>query len=322
MPPGLRQWTGDTRATLSITHKLCIGWFAANLLAATAVLAGACHVLRLSSSERAQRVARALARLCWRWPFALCPWIRVTFAAGRDDLARLGIGSSVWLIANHVSFLDTVLFAAFVPPTTLARFQCLADARLFKLPLLGTVLKACGNIPVYFAKPESSGFSTDKARSEETAARLETSVGRGGSIAVYPEGQMNRADPASLQPFRHGGFRVPLRHDMAIYAWVAAGNAECWPRNVAIGGMPADIRVALLPVAPAGTRSFLREALLSGRASDDDGEAAAAVSVLCAARSDDAEVAEAVARGAPALSRLCQTVMQDALTALNSDRAQ
>ena len=41
---------------------------------------------------------------------------------------------------------------------------------------------------------ESSGFSTDKARSEETAARLETSVGRGGSIAVYPEGQMNRAD--------------------------------------------------------------------------------------------------------------------------------
>ena len=191
-----------------------------------------------------RRVARALARLCWRWPFALCPWIRVTFAAGRDDLARLGIGSSVWLIANHVSFLDTVLFAAFVPPTTLARFQCLADARLFKLPLLGTVLKACGNIPVYFAKPESSGFSTDKARSEETAARLETSVGRGGSIAVYPEGQMNRADPASLQPFRHGGFRVPLRHDMAIYAWVAAGNAECWPRNVAIGGMPADIRVA------------------------------------------------------------------------------
>ena len=36
-----------------------------------------------------------------------------------------------------------------------------------------------------------------------------------GCVAVYPEGQMHRGpDLARLQPFRHGGFRLPLAHDM------------------------------------------------------------------------------------------------------------
>jgi len=103
------------------------------------------------------------------------------------------------LVANHISHTDPVMLGHFladqgIPP------RYLAKSSLFTLPVLGRLVRAAGQIPVY----------RDSALAGEALAAAVTSVQSGQAVIIYPEGTITR-DP-DLWPMagRTGAARVAL----------------------------------------------------------------------------------------------------------------
>jgi 1-acyl-sn-glycerol-3-phosphate acyltransferase len=103
------------------------------------------------------------------------------------------------LVANHISHTDPVMLGHFladqgIPP------RYLAKSSLFTLPVLGRLVRAAGQIPVY----------RDSALAGEALAAAASSVRAGQAVIIYPEGTITR-DPG-LWPMvgRTGAARVAL----------------------------------------------------------------------------------------------------------------
>lgn len=189
-------------------------------------------------------------------------------------------GKSVLVLGNHTSFADVMIFAAFCPYNRITRFRSLAAASLFKLPLVGTIMRSVGHIPVHFAKPEEAGsFSVQKERAMQMMNAMEDHIEHGGSICIFPEGQVHRGDPRTLQAFRRGGFSPPLKYDMEIWGWGAVGNCDTWPRKMPIGGLPANIFVTPFPIAPEGAAKFVKQHCCE-KAEDEEGQKKAEAAAL------------------------------------------
>jgi 1-acyl-sn-glycerol-3-phosphate acyltransferase len=103
----------------------------------------------------------------------MCPWITVEPRGLNFSSAMGESGKPVLILGNHTSFLDTLLFAAFIDMRVVGGIKTLVAASLFKLPLLGYIMKSIGHIPVYFnkAKEHIAGqFETDRSKSDQTMA--------------------------------------------------------------------------------------------------------------------------------------------------------
>jgi len=89
------------------------------------------------------------------------------------------------IVANHTSLLDGFLLAAFLP----RQVTFLSAAYLFRLPVVGTFLRAMGGIQVQNEGSELAGIRASLRVLQE-----------GGVLALFPEGHIGQADgPGSLQ---------------------------------------------------------------------------------------------------------------------------
>jgi 1-acyl-sn-glycerol-3-phosphate acyltransferase len=109
----------------------------------------------------------------------------VFFRPRWENLSRMPEpGRGVIVAINHISHIDTLLMARLVWRAGRApRFM--VKGSLFRTSLLGALLRATGQIPVYRG-------TTDAARSLRAAAGA---LERGEAIVIYPEGTIT-ADPA------------------------------------------------------------------------------------------------------------------------------
>ncbi len=90
----------------------------------------------------------------------------------------------VVLAINHLSFIDTIVMARLVWQSgRIPRFMIKSDA--FSVPILGTIFRRAGQIPVYRG-------TADAADSLREAARA---LDDGECVVIYPEGTVTR-DPA------------------------------------------------------------------------------------------------------------------------------
>ena len=125
---------------------------------------------------RSNRAYRTIARI-------IRPML---FAITRRDwrgTEHLPIEGGFIAAANHMTNVDPLTFAHFLYDNGFAP-RILAKASLFTVPVVGAVLKASGQIPVF-------RNTTDAGRSLEAAvAALEA----GECVAVFPEGTLTR-DP-------------------------------------------------------------------------------------------------------------------------------
>jgi 1-acyl-sn-glycerol-3-phosphate acyltransferase len=127
-------------------------------------------------------VLRPLTRRDWR---------------GQEKLPRTG---GVVVVANHISNADPLALGQFLAYSgRWPRF--LAKASIFKIPILGGILRACGQLPV----------ERNSTRSGEGLAAAIAAVGEGRAVVIYPEGTISK-DP-DLWPMagRTGAARVALR---------------------------------------------------------------------------------------------------------------
>lgn len=122
------------------------------------------------------------------------------------------------LAANHHnSLVDAMLLLAVVP----RRLRTLANAPLFRHPLIGPFLRLVGALPVH-RRQEAGG---DPARNAALFAATTATLQAGGAILIFPEGR-TQPEPA-LQELRSGAARMLLAAEEAT---------------------PPAVRVALLPV--------------------------------------------------------------------------
>jgi 1-acyl-sn-glycerol-3-phosphate acyltransferase len=151
-------------------------------------------------------------------------------------------GGPAILAANHVSVLDGPLLAW--PPAARRRraVRFLVAAENFRLPLIGSILRAFRQIPI--------------RRGERDARALDlavTAVRAGGVVGIFPEGRVNAGDGTTLQRIRRGAARVAIAARAPVVPVGIWGTQRRWPRGRIVLRPPGRPMVAVAfgsPIAP------------------------------------------------------------------------
>jgi 1-acyl-sn-glycerol-3-phosphate acyltransferase len=126
-----------------------------------------------------------------------------------------GEGVGVVVSPNHISYADPLTFAHFLWDNGRAP-RYLAKEAVFRVPIAGRIIAACGQIPVYRE-------SRDAARAFRDAV---AAVRAGECVGIYPEGTITR-DPG-LWPMagKTGAARVALETGCAVIPVAQWGAQE------------------------------------------------------------------------------------------------
>lgn len=116
-------------------------------------------------------------------------------------LERVPAAGPVMFVLNHPNSLIDPVFVLCLAPRPVS---FLAKAPLFRIPLIGALVRAAGSIPV--ERRQDPGADTAKNRA--MFARVRTHLGAGGAIALFPEGT-SHSDPR-LKPMKTGAARIAL----------------------------------------------------------------------------------------------------------------
>lgn len=138
------------------------------------------------------------------WAFGFCvalaePLLRLLTRQRWIDGEKIPASGGCVVVGNHVSHADPLTFAHFVyGHGRIIRF--LAKAEVFEVPVLGRLIRATGQIPVY-------RLTADASQAFRAAV---AAVEQGKCVVVYPEGTITR-DP-DLWPMvgKTGAARIAL----------------------------------------------------------------------------------------------------------------
>ena len=150
----------------------------------------------------------------------LIPIVRLLFKVEPKGIEKLPKSGSYILVSNHVTNVDALAVAFFVYVQLKRAPHFLAKESLFRVPVLGAILRAAGQIPVY-----RSGHRNDTPL-KAAHAYLEA----GHSIAIFPEGTLTR-DP-NLWPMRgkSGAIRLALETGVPVFPVAQWGSEKVLPQ--------------------------------------------------------------------------------------------
>ena len=141
-------------------------------------------------------------------------FLRLFFGFRRQGMEHVPAEGPVLIVANHMSLLDPMLVGG-ASPRPLAS---LAKAELFRVPLLGGLLRRLGAHPL-----RREGADAGALRA---GLRLLRS---GGAMFMFPEG--TRGEEGALGPAKPGaGMLAVLVHCPVIPAYIS-GSGRAWPRG-------------------------------------------------------------------------------------------
>ena len=107
----------------------------------------------------------------------------------------------VIFVLNHPNALVDPVFLLCLAPR---KVSFLAKAPLFRMPVIGTLVKAMDSLPVYRRQDEGQ----DVTKNEETFVAARKLLARGGTIGICPEGVSHNAP--GLRPIKTGASRISL----------------------------------------------------------------------------------------------------------------
>ena len=161
-------------------------------------------------------------------------------------------------IANHESILDVLLL-----PRLPWEMKWVAKASLFKLPVIGWMLRMAGDMPLVRGDAESGAEVMERARQY---------LAGGMPVMFFPEGTRSRTD--ELRPFKLGAFKLAIEFGCPILPIAVFGTRGGMPvgspwvrptRAVARVLAPEATHGLSLPDAPA-LADQLRERITQARA--------------------------------------------------------
>jgi len=140
------------------------------------------------------------------------------------------------VVSNHESFAD-ILLISHLP----WEMKWLSKAELFKVPVLGWLMRLAGDIPVRRGEGRSAVEALQRCR-----AVLKQRV----SVMIFPEG--TRSPTADMLPFKDGAFRLAIDTGVPILPLAVSGTGTALPKHgFLFGRAKAEVRV-LEPIETAG----------------------------------------------------------------------
>jgi 1-acyl-sn-glycerol-3-phosphate acyltransferase len=173
--------------------------------------------LHLRTGRWFRCLGRALAKIG--------PWrLRVS---GRENVAA---GQAYVVVSNHQSLADIPVISHLAVDA-----KWLVKAELFRLPLLGWMLRMAGDIPVE---------RSDRRKGAEALLQCARVLRQGCSIVCFPEG--TRSSDGQVLPFSEGPFQLAIREGAPILPLVVEGSAAALPKDSWIFGARYDVRLNVL----------------------------------------------------------------------------
>src|SRR5215510_8685467 len=139
-----------------------------------------------------RRIIVALVRLALRIYFQR---IEVT------GVEHVPLDTPVIFVLNHPNALVDPVFLLCLAPRDVS---FLAKAPLFRMPVIGYLVKTVDSIPVYRRQDEGE----DVTKNQETFIAARKLLARGGTIGICPEGVSH--DSPGLKPIKTGAARISL----------------------------------------------------------------------------------------------------------------
>jgi glycerol-3-phosphate O-acyltransferase / dihydroxyacetone phosphate acyltransferase len=130
--------------------------------------------------------------------FAIRVYFRRVEVDGLENVPRK---TPVIFVLNHPNALVDPAFLLCLAPR---RVSFLAKAPLFKIPVLGFLVRSLDALPVYRRQDEGE----DVSRNQETFRAARTLLATGGTIGICPEGVSH--DEPRLRPIKTGAARIAL----------------------------------------------------------------------------------------------------------------
>ncbi len=179
--PRFVTWPAEIAVTLVLWAYFTLGFV---------VLVAPPYLLAMALAPDRARAAQRLNNLFFRGFFRLC---RLLMPRQRWEIdPALGAVAGSVVVCNHLSYLDPLLLIALYP-----RHTTIVKERLFRIPILGWVLRSSG----YLASggPESE-------RTLEHLERMRAFLAGGGNLFVFPEGTRSR--DGAVGPLQAGAFKI------------------------------------------------------------------------------------------------------------------
>jgi 1-acyl-sn-glycerol-3-phosphate acyltransferase len=197
---------GRKETSLNVLRSLL---FYMTLFFSTFVLG--CLAITVAMVSRRSDAAHLIAR-CWAnvnlWGAGVK--VRVT------GLEHINPNTSYVYAANHQSWFD--IFALLGKLSV--QFRWLAKIELFKIPVLGRAMAACGYIPIDRGNRRKAFESLNLA-----AERIR----EGTSVVIFPEG--TRSPDGVLQEFKKGGFLLAIQSQHPIVPISIRGTHRILPKR-------------------------------------------------------------------------------------------
>jgi 1-acyl-sn-glycerol-3-phosphate acyltransferase len=192
------------------------------------------------------RAPRRWVDRCYSGYGRFATWVGGTSLRVRG-LEHLLPAESYVVIANHESDWDpVVIFAAL----DRLRMRAVIKREMMRLPIVGTALRASGNVCV-----DRDERGTDAARVTAVMDERPPDV----SILFYAEG--TRARDGALHPFKKGPFVTAIRYGMPILPVATAGTFRVWPPNtLQVRACPVTVEIGQ-PISTAELTLDDRDAL-------------------------------------------------------------
>lgn len=195
------------------------------------------------------RASREKTRPSVFWPLAAiaAPLIALLFKLEIEGAEKLPREGAYVLAPNHYSEADPLAVALAVWKAGRApRFM--AKESLFKVPVLGGVLRATGMVPV--ARSSSAASARQTLETSETLVRL----GRG--VIVYPEGTLTREPDLWPMRGKTGAVRLALQDGIPVIPMAQWGVQQVMPRYGKLKLWPLRRRVRVLFGDPVDLSAF------------------------------------------------------------------
>lgn len=163
-------------------------------------------------------VFRAILRFIYRILF------RVK-AIGTENIPAEG---AVIIASNHISLLDPPAVGVLIK----RQVRFMAKEELFKIPVLGPLIKSFGAYPV-----KRGGVSIDAIKSSINILKS------GEVMGIFPEGTRQKSDdPDAALGAKKGTAMIALRSKAVVIPVAIVGNYKLFRRTLIVYGKPVDIQ--------------------------------------------------------------------------------
>lgn len=188
-----------------------------------------------SSATKPRRIAKALWHLwiwfCWAIVLVYLKVFNRTRIEGLEHIPETG---SILVVCNHISDLDPALLcAAILVKFPMQLIRAVAKIELFRAPILGTMIRSYGAIPV------------DRTGKDVRAMREIVRAMKAGKVLIFPEGTRSM-DGKLLPGKRPVGRLIHIARPLIIPAAVW-GTIEAVPPTSIIPRIGKDIGVRFGP---------------------------------------------------------------------------